>query len=98
MTRHLGMQELADVDQFDAIVCIDALENVFPEDWPRILANFARALHARSHVYLTVEIASEEELRTAYAAAHELQLPLVYGEYAHEGYYHYYPTDGQVRA
>jgi hypothetical protein len=25
-------------------------------------------------------------------------LPLVYGEYAHHGGYHYYPTDEQVRS
>lgn len=96
--EHVGLQELTFTDQFDAIICMDALENVFPEDWPLVLSNFARALHPAGYLYCTVEIESEEELQIAYAAGQRLGLPLIYGEYAHHGGYHFYPTDEQVRA
>ncbi len=42
--EHIGMQELSLVDIFDGIMCMDAMEMVFPEDWPVVLRNFARAL------------------------------------------------------
>jgi hypothetical protein len=31
-------------------------------------------------------------------ARRRLDLPLIYGEYAHHGGYHYYPDDAQTRA
>jgi hypothetical protein len=73
------------------------MEMAFPEDWPVILHNFARALHAHGLLYLTVEITTKEDLDTAYEAGQRLGLPLIYGEYAHHGGYHYYPNDEQVR-
>lgn len=96
--EHIGLQELAFVDQFDAIICVDAMENLFPEDWSLVLTNFAHALRQHGYLYFTVEEESEAELQIAYAAGQRLGLPLVYGEYAHHGGYHYYPTDEQVRA
>lgn len=96
--KHTGMQELSFVDTFDGVICMDALEMAFPEDWPLILHNFAQALHQHSPLYFTVEIASKEELDIAYEAGQRLGLPLLYGEYAHHGGYHYYPTDEQVQA
>ncbi len=95
--EHIGLQELTFVDAFDAVICMDAMEMVFPEDWPLVLANFARALHKGGHLYFTVEIESEEALDIAYEAGKRLKLPLIYGEYAHHGGYHFYPTDQQVR-
>lgn len=94
---HIGLQELSFRDEFDGVMCMDAMEMVFPEDWPVVLSNFARALHEHGHLYFTVEIESDEELQIAYAAGQRLGLPLIYGEYAHHGGYHYYPTDEQVR-
>jgi SAM-dependent methyltransferase len=96
--RHVGLQELDYVDTFDGIICVDAMENIFPEDWPVILGNFARALHERGSLYLTVETTDEEDLETAYHAGQRLDLPLVYGEYAHHGGYHHYPKEEQVQA
>lgn len=95
--EHIGLQELAFVDAFDAVICMDAMEMVFPEDWPLVLANFVHALHKGGHLYFTVEIESEEALDIAYEAGKRLKLPLIYGEYAHHGGYHFYPTDEQVR-
>lgn len=96
--EHIGLQELAYTDAFDAVMCMDAMEMVFPEDWPVVLANFARALHETGYLYFTVELETDEELQIAYDAGKRLGLPLIYGEYAHHGGYHYYPTDEQVRA
>ena len=76
---------------------MDAMENVFPEDWSIVLGNFVRALHGNGYLYFTVEVETEEELQIAYNAGKRLNLPLIYGEYAHHGGYHYYPTDKQVR-
>ncbi len=95
--EHVGLQELAFSDTFDAVMCMDAMEMVFPEDWPVVLGNFRQALHENGLLYFTVEIESEEALHIAYEAGQRLGLPLIYGEYAHHGGYHYYPTDEQVR-
>ena len=95
--EHVGLQELALSDTFDAVICIDAMEMVFPEDWSVVLENFRKALHENGLLYFTVEIESAEALRVAYDAGKRLGLPLIYGEYAHHGGYHYYPTDEQVR-
>jgi cyclopropane fatty-acyl-phospholipid synthase-like methyltransferase len=94
--EHVALQDLWYADDFDAVICMDAMEVVFPEDWPLILARFGQALHTDGYLYITVEVESEDELRIAYEAGQRLGLPLVYGEYAHHGGYHYYPTDQQV--
>ncbi len=95
--EHIGMQELSFSKAFDGVLCMDAMENVFPENWSVVLRNFVKALHEYGYLYFTVEMETEEELRIAYNAGKRLNLPLIYGEYAHHGGYHYYPTDEQVR-
>ena len=95
--EQVALQDLRFSDAFDAVICVDAMEIVFPEDWPLVLAHFARALHSDGYLYITVEVESDEELRIAYEAGQRLGLPLAYGEYAHHGGYHYYPTDEQTR-
>lgn len=96
--RKLGMQELDDIALYDAIICVDAMENIFPEDWPRVLRNFYRALKPGGYLYLTVELADQREIDASYAASLELGYPVVAGEWAHDGGYHYYPALEQVRA
>jgi SAM-dependent methyltransferase len=66
--EHVGMQELSFVDTFDGIICIDAMEMVFPEDWPCDLRNFARALHEHGFLYFTVEMTTQEVVDLAYEA------------------------------
>ena len=95
--EHVGLQEITFSDAFDAVMCMDAMEMLFPEDWPVVLRNFVNALHEHGHLYFTVEVETPEELQIAYDAGKRLGLPLIYGEYAHHGGYHYYPTDEQVR-
>ena len=94
-----GLQELAFEGEFDAAMCIDAMEHVPPEDWPRVLANLRRALRPGGHVYLTVEEVDRQELDRAFTEATAASLPAVYGEDVGEGTggYHYYPDREQVR-
>ena len=39
-TQKVGLQEM----DFDAAFCVDAMENVFPEDWAPVLSNLRRAV------------------------------------------------------
>jgi SAM-dependent methyltransferase len=93
----MGMQEMRYQGAFDGAICMDAMEMVFPEDWRLVLENVQRALKPSSYFYFTVELAGENETAKAFAAGRELGLPVVYGEWAHEGGYHYYPRIEQVR-
>ena len=98
-TETVGLQELAFDGEFDAVMCVDAMENVFPEDWPPVLANLRRALRPGGHLYLTVELIDEQELERAFAEAVASGLPVVRGEHTSRGGgYHYYPLLEQVAA
>lgn len=96
-TEKVGLQEMAYREVFDGASCMDAMEMVFPEDWPLVLSNVYRAIKPGAHFYFTVELAAEEEIENAFAQGRQLGLPVVYGEWAHEGGYHYYPRLEQVR-
>lgn len=96
-TKKVSLQEIDFVGEFNGVICMDAMEFVAPEDWPLVLSNFHRALKRNGHLYLTVELIEDDELRHSYIEATKQGLPVVEGEYAHEGYYHYYPQLEQVR-
>ena len=93
----MGLQEMHYEEAFDAACCIDAMEFVFPEGWPLVLSNLYRAIKPGGYLYFTVELTGEQELEKAFAAGKQLGMPVVYGEWAHEGGYHYYPKIEQVR-
>jgi SAM-dependent methyltransferase len=95
---HVGLQEMAYREAFDGACCMDAMECIFPKDWPLVLGNLHRAIQASGPLYFTVEIAAEAELVQAYNKGLTLGIPVVYGEWAHEGGYHYYPEIQQVRS
>ncbi len=98
--EQVGLQEITDQEAFDGIICVDAMENVCPEDWPLVLGNFHRALKQHGCLYFTAETlenADENEIRQAYEKAQAAGLPVVYGEFPDEGVYHYHPTNQQVR-
>lgn len=97
-TEKRGLQDLDTREAYAGILCIDAMENICPEDWPLVLANLTRALVSDGLLYLTVELEAPEAINAAYAAARARNLPVVPGEMAHEGGYHYYPPLEQVRA
>jgi SAM-dependent methyltransferase len=94
--RKLGLQELAEVDAFEGIACIDAMELVCAEDWPRVLANFHRALIPGGVLYRTVEL-PQPDLADVFRAAVDAGLPVIAGEYVKDGGYRYYPRLEQVK-
>jgi hypothetical protein len=63
-----------------------------------VLTNFHHALKRNGYLYFTVELIEAGERAHAYSEGQKQGLPVVEGEYAHEGSYHYYPTLEQVRA
>jgi len=93
----IGLQEMAFQERFEGAICLDALENVSPEDWPLILNNFHQALKPDGYFYFTVEIADENEVEQAFLQGQEQGLPIVHGEWINTGVYHYYPSMSQVR-
>jgi SAM-dependent methyltransferase len=95
-----GLQEMAFREAFEAVICMDAMENLPPEDWPLVLGNFNRALKPGGWPVFTAEtldVADEDEVRQAFEKAQQAGLPVVFGENPEEGVYHYHPTNGQVR-
>ena len=92
--ERVGLQELAFDAEFDAVMCIDALEHVPPEDWPRVLANLARAVRPGGPLYLTVERVDEQVLERELAEASARGEPAVRGETTRDGY-HFYPSRAQ---
>jgi len=96
----VGLQEMAYQEMFEGALCVDAMENVPPEDWLLVLSNFHRALKPRGYLYITaetIENADEDEIKQAFEKAQGVGLPVVYGENPNEDVYHYHPTNQQVR-
>jgi len=91
--------ELQDLDTraaYDAVLCIDAMEYVPPEDWIAVARNLRRAARPGAPLYLTVELAEAADVEREYAEARDLGMPVVPGECVVGGGYHYYP--GRERA
>ncbi len=93
--ERVGLQELAFDAEFDAVMCIDAMEDVPPEDWPRVLGNLRRAVRPGGPVYLTVEQVDDQVLDRELAEASARGLPAVRGESSGDDY-HFYPARDQV--
>jgi len=96
----MGLQEMDFQEVFDGAICMDAMENVPPEDWSLVLNNFHRALKPHGYFYFTaetIENANEAEIKQAFERAQQAGLPVVYGEYPDEEVYHYHPTSQQIR-
>jgi SAM-dependent methyltransferase len=96
-TEKVGLQEMDYREAFDAACCMDALEFVFPEEWPLVLSNLCRAIRSAGYLYLTVKTADEQEIEHAFASGQRWGLPVAHGESADEAGYHYYPKIEQVR-
>ena len=97
----VGLQEVAFVHEFDAILTIDAMENVPPEDWSVVLANLRRAARSGAAIYLTVEELADDAAKDAALAGLVARgMPVVHGELI-EGdvaAYHFYPARERVLA
>jgi SAM-dependent methyltransferase len=100
-TEKHDLQDLPYRNEFDGVMCVDAMEFVPPEEWPEVLERFRGALCPGGWLYLTVELVPEAEVRAANEEARRSGLPVVEGEviwHEPDDYYHYYPTMEQVRA
>ena len=96
----VGLQEMAFTADFDAAMSIDALENVPPEDWPRVLANLRRAVSPGGPLYITVEELAPELVDRFFAELVAEGAPAVRGEVVEKAewgaFYHYYPGRERV--
>jgi ubiquinone/menaquinone biosynthesis C-methylase UbiE len=97
--EQIGLQELAFEGAFDAAMCIDAMENVPPEDWPDVLGNLRRAVRPGGHVYLTVEEIDRHQIESAFDEATALGVPFVHGEVitGDTAGYHYYADRDRIQ-
>jgi len=99
--RQLSLERLADTTDlaatFDGLLCVDAMENVPPEDWPVVLTGFAFVLKPGAPLYFTVEIPEDDDRILAARPSP----PLVTGEVLwpddHGGAYHYFPQLDQIQ-
>jgi SAM-dependent methyltransferase len=96
--EQVRLQELGFVAAFDAVMTIDAMENIPPEDWPVVLGNLHRAIRSGGPIYLTVEEVDPGEVDAAFAELRARGLPAVHGEVIQGDVagYHYYPGRDQV--
>lgn len=83
-------------------MCIDAMEFVPPEDWPVVIGRLRQATRSDGWLYLTIELAPDEDLTPATEMARRSGLPVVSGEAMWDdpygAYYHFYPSIPQVHA
>ena len=88
--HRVALQDLAAAGPtgFDAVLCIDAMENVGPEDSPGVVVGLRGSLVPDGAAYLTVELPDPAEPDDQ----DELDAPLVTGEVVSGGAYHYYPS------
>jgi SAM-dependent methyltransferase len=77
----------------DALLCIDAMENVGPEDWPGVVQAFATVLRPGAPAYVTVELPEDDIVLDEDA----VMAPLVPGEVLEGGAYHFYPAPDVAR-
>ncbi len=105
-TRRLGLQDLEDDGRYDALICVDALEFVGPEDWPGVTRRLRNAVRPGAPIWLTVELFEPDDEDShgldpdaAFRAARDRGEPVVTGEHLNEdGGYHYYPAREAVLA
>ena len=94
-----ALRDLSYDRDFDAVITVDAMENVPPEDWPLVLASLHRAVRPDGVMYLTVEEVDQSRIDQAFAGLPARGLPAVAGEIAVGGEvagYHYYPGREQA--
>jgi SAM-dependent methyltransferase len=97
-TEKHDLQDLPYRRELDGVLCIDAMEMIPPEDWPIVVGRFRRALRPKGWLYLTVELAAEDEVLALNDEARLRGLPVVEGEVVwEESGYHHYPSMERVR-
>ena len=81
----MALNEMGFENEFEGAICIEALEHVFPEEWPVILHGFREALKPGGVLYFTVDTGADDAfLSNSYERAKSRGLPVVFGEVADE--------------
>jgi SAM-dependent methyltransferase len=95
---HASLQDIASSIEvtrpLDGLLCVDAMENVGPEDWPVVLDGLASVLRPGAPAYVTVELPEGDITMDAEAES----APLVDGEVLEDGAYHFCPSPDAARA
>ena len=93
-----SLQDLSYAGRFDAVLTIEAMQHIPPEDWPGVLANLRRAVRPGGLVYLTVQDLHQHHIQRAFESLCARGLPAVRGELAEEDTpgYHYFPGRDQA--
>src|SRR5262249_6890581 len=65
---HTAPRGLGELHEYDAVITVDAMENIPPEDWPLVLANVHRAVRPGGVIYLTVEEVGQSQVDQAFAS------------------------------
>jgi SAM-dependent methyltransferase len=96
--EHTSLQDLSYVRRFDAVLTIDAMGHIPPEDWPGVLANLHRAVRPGGLLYLTLQELDQHHIERAFESLSARGLPTVRGELAEPDApgYHYYPGRDQA--
>jgi len=96
--ERISLQDLSYDGRFDAVLTIEAMQHIPPEDWPGVLANLRRAVRRGGLVYLTVQELEQHHIQRAFESLRARGLPAVRGELV-EGDtpgYHYFPGRAQA--
>jgi ubiquinone/menaquinone biosynthesis C-methylase UbiE len=94
----VSLQDLSFDHEFDAVLTVDGMENVPPEDWPGVLSNMRRAVRPGAPLYMTVEEIDDAEVERALGLLWGRGEPAVRGEVLEGDVagYHYYPGRDRV--
>jgi 2-polyprenyl-3-methyl-5-hydroxy-6-metoxy-1,4-benzoquinol methylase len=84
--KKMSLHEMNFQEDFDGVICMDAMEHICPEDYPEILHNFQKALKTGGALYFTADREEEPDfdLEMYYKKGKAAGLPVVFGEVADE--------------
>jgi len=84
--RKMALHEMNFREEFDGVICMDAMEHICPEDYPGILRGFWEALKPGGVLYFTADREEEPDfdLKLYYEQGKARGLPIVFGEVADE--------------
>jgi 2-polyprenyl-3-methyl-5-hydroxy-6-metoxy-1,4-benzoquinol methylase len=96
--ERISLQDLSFAGRFDAVLTIEAMQHIPPEDWPGVLANLARAVRPGGLVYLTIQELEQHHIHRAFESLCARGLPAVRGELVEQDApgYHYFPGRDQA--